>query len=136
MRMGGAILFVKNLGEMTAFYREVIGFNPIEQSRRDDWVEFEVGGTGFALHAIPRAIASDIPIASPPVARESDSCKLILAVDDLDREQARLAAAGVTVLHRPWGGWDILDPEGNVLGVRGPMPEDQPRRAQPTASST
>jgi len=136
MRMDGAILFVKDLGEMTAFYRDVIGFNPIEQSRRDDWVEFDVGGAGFALHAVPRAIAADIPIASPPVARVSDSCKLILAVNDLDREQARLVAAGVTVLHRPWGGWDILDPEGNVLGVRGPNTEDQPRRAQSTASST
>jgi hypothetical protein len=39
-------------------------------------------------------------------------------VDDLDAERLRLMAAGVTILDRPWGGWDAVDPEGNVLGFR------------------
>jgi len=34
MRMDGAMLFVKDLGEMTAFYRDVIGFRIIEETRR------------------------------------------------------------------------------------------------------
>jgi catechol 2,3-dioxygenase-like lactoylglutathione lyase family enzyme len=118
MRMDSAMLFVKDLGEMTAFYRDVIGFRPVEQTKRDDWIEFDAGGATFELHAIPDNIAEAVEIASPPVPRQSQSCKLILAVDDLDAEQARLAAAGVTILHRPWGGWDMVDPEGNVLGVR------------------
>lgn len=118
MRMDQAMLFVKNLGEMTAFYRDVIGFRLIEETRSNDWVEFDAGGAGFALHAIPQPIASTIRISSPPVAREEQNCKLIFAVDDNDRARARLTAAGVTILHRPWGGWDAVDPEGNVFGVR------------------
>ena len=118
MRMDCAMLFVKDLNEMTAFYRDVIGFRPIEETARDDWIEFDAGGTPFALHAIPADIASNISIFSPPVARQSQNCKLIFASSDLDREQARLEAAGVTILHRPWGGWDAVDPEGNIFGVR------------------
>jgi len=118
MRMSGAMLFVKDLGEMTAFYRDLIGFHPILETSRDDWIEFDAGGAAFALHAIPRHIADSIEIAAPPVARDSESCKLIFAVDDPEVEQARLLAAGVTFLQRPWGGWDVVDPEGNVFGIR------------------
>jgi len=38
--MDSAMLFVKNLGEMTAFYRDVIGLRPIEETRREDWIEW------------------------------------------------------------------------------------------------
>ena len=118
MRMDCAMLFVKDLGEMTAFYRDVIGFRPVGETARDDWIEFDAGGTPFALHAIPADIASKISISSPPVARESQPCKLILIADDLAEEETRLAAAGVIILRRPWGSWDAVDPEGNVFGVR------------------
>jgi catechol 2,3-dioxygenase-like lactoylglutathione lyase family enzyme len=119
MRMERAMLFVKDLAGMTAFYRDVIGFRPIDETARDDWIEFDAGGgTPFALHAIPAHIANTISISSPPVARESQNCKLIFAADDPDRERARLEAAGVTILRRPWGGWDAVDPEGNVFGIR------------------
>jgi catechol 2,3-dioxygenase-like lactoylglutathione lyase family enzyme len=117
MRMDRAMLFVKDLAQMTAFYRDVIGLRPIEGTRRDDWIEFDAGGTSFTLHAIPQHIADTIPISSPPVARESQNCKLIFAAEDMDAERARLVAAGVPILLRPWGGWDAVDPEGNVFGV-------------------
>lgn len=118
MQLDQAMLFVKDLERMTRFYTEVIGFRPNEETRLDDWVEFETGGASFSLHAIPAHIAKDIQVASPPVPREQQSCKLLLSVDDMDTELARLAGLGVTILHRDWGGWDAVDPEGNVLGVR------------------
>ena len=118
MRLDQAMLFVKDLEAMTVFYRDLIGFRLIEGTRRSDWVEFDTGGAVFALHAIPARIARDIEIATPPIPRETQSCKLIFMVDDLDAERARLAAAGVAILPRPWGGWDLVDPEGNVLGVQ------------------
>ena len=116
--MDRVMLFVKDLGEMTAFYRDVVGFRPIERTRTGDWVEFDAGGTPFALHAIPDEVASNCRSSSPPVARESQPCKLILIADDLAEEETRLAAAGVIILRRPWGSWDAVDPEGNVFGVR------------------
>jgi catechol 2,3-dioxygenase-like lactoylglutathione lyase family enzyme len=118
MRLDQAMLFVKDLERMTRFYTDIIGFRPIEATRLVDWVEFETGGGGFSLHAIPPDIAERIAVASPPVPRDQQSCKLLLSTDDVDAELARLTVLGVTILHRPWGGGDAVDPEGNVLGVR------------------
>jgi len=118
MRMDCAMVFVKDLGEMTAFYRDVIGFRPIEETRRDDWIEFDAGDAAFALHAIPYHVVNEDRKSQPPAARESQNCKLIFTTDDIDKEKIRLASAGVTILDRAWGGWDAVDPEGNVFGVR------------------
>ena len=118
MRMSGVLLFVKDLVEMTAFYRDLIGFRPVLETSQDDWVEFDAGGAAFVLHAIPRHIPDSVEIGVPPAARESASCKLIFAVDDPEAERARLLAAGVTILQRSWGAWDAVDPEGNVFGIR------------------
>lgn len=114
MRLDGAMLFVVDLAAMEAFYRDVVGFTPIEDTRLDDWVEFDTGATRFALHAIP----AHFGVQSSPAPRETAGCKLILAVDDLAAARGRLSAAGATILDRPWGGWDFADPEGNVIGVR------------------
>jgi catechol 2,3-dioxygenase-like lactoylglutathione lyase family enzyme len=114
MRLSGAMLFAADLEAQTAFYRDVIGFRPIEATRLDDWVEFDTGSTRFALHAIPPQLG----VRPDPAPRETAGCKLILEVENADVELDRLNAAGVTILHRAWGGWDFADPEGNVLGVR------------------
>ncbi len=113
------MIFVVDLERMEAFYRDVLGLTPIEATRQDDWVEFETeGGAPFALHAVPAQIAATIQVPSPPIPREQGSCKLTFAADDLDAERARLKGLGVMILDRPWGDWEVVDPEGNVLGVR------------------
>ncbi len=109
------MLFVADLERMTAFYTEVMGFRPIEATKSDDWLELDTGGAGLALHAVPGGVAD---ASSDP--RELEACKLIFAVDNLDAERERLSAQGVQILDRPWGGWDAVDPEGNVLGFRQP----------------
>ena len=58
MGLHGAMLFVKDLGRMTAFYSDVLGLAPNEATRLDDWVEFSDGASRFSLHAIPAAIAA------------------------------------------------------------------------------
>ena len=114
MHLDGAMLFVVDLAAMEAFYRDVVGFTPIEDTRLEDWVEFDTGATRFALHRIP----AHLGVQPSPEPRETAGCKLILAVDDLAPSRGRLSAAGATILDRPWGGWDFADPEGNVIGVR------------------
>jgi catechol 2,3-dioxygenase-like lactoylglutathione lyase family enzyme len=113
-QLAGAMLFVADLPAMEAFYRDVAGFVPVEDTRLDGWVEFDTGATRFALHAIP----SHHGVTASPAPRETAACKLILAVDGLAAARERLAEAGATILDRPWGGWDFADPEGNVMGVR------------------
>jgi catechol 2,3-dioxygenase-like lactoylglutathione lyase family enzyme len=117
MRLDQAMLFVNDLERMTAFYTNVMGFRPIEHTKLNDWIEFDTGGAGFSLHAVPGRLrhASE---ALAPAPREGEACKLIFSVEDLDAEKARLRAEGVQILSRPWGGWDAVDPEGNVLGFR------------------
>ena len=114
MQLDGVMLFVAELEPMIAFYRDAAGFRPIEETRTEDWVEFDTGGARFSLHQIPRHFGVT-PSAAP---RETGSCKPILAVGDLAAARQRLAAAGATILDRPWGSWDFADPEGNVIGVK------------------
>jgi catechol 2,3-dioxygenase-like lactoylglutathione lyase family enzyme len=119
MRLHGAMLFVKDLTRMTAFYRDVLGLQPVEETRLDNWVEFKDDGSHFSLHAIPPGIAVEIQIASPPRPREhSAGPKLTFEVHDVDATLAKIAAIGLPLLERPWGATEAVDPEGNVFAVR------------------
>jgi predicted enzyme related to lactoylglutathione lyase len=118
MRLDQAMIFVKDLERMTAFYRDIVGLCLTEPHQSDGWAEFKTDGLGFSLHAIPASYSGPIDNGDPPVPREGQSLKLIFSTDDPDKEAARLKQLGVAVLHRPWGGWDFVDPEGNVVGVR------------------
>ncbi len=97
---------------MADFYEHTLGLQASRETRTDDWVEFDAEGTIFALHAIPAAIAGTIDVSRP---REEVPTKLCFFVSDLPAERARLEAAGVVFIDRPWGSVDALDPEGNVF---------------------
>jgi catechol 2,3-dioxygenase-like lactoylglutathione lyase family enzyme len=117
MRLKGAMIFVKDLGRMATFYESTLGLKPVQETRLENWVEFETGNTRFSLHAIPFHIADQIAISSPARPRETSPIKLSFEVDDAGVEQARLASLGVTVLQRPWGAYEGVDPEGNIFGI-------------------
>jgi catechol 2,3-dioxygenase-like lactoylglutathione lyase family enzyme len=117
MRFHGAMLFVKDLERMTMFYRDVLGLEPIEDTRLDNWLEFKGDDSRFALHAIPTAIAAGITIESPPRARENGGIKLTFAVRDVDTTLRRVEALGLPLLKRPWGAIEAVDPEGNVFAL-------------------
>jgi extradiol dioxygenase family protein len=118
MRLSSALIYVKDLPRMRAFYSEMLGVKPSNDTWTDSWTEFDAGGVQFALHAIPAEIASQIEITSPPRARGQNPVKLIFEVDDVDAERGRLELLGITMVQRPWGAWDGIDPEGNVFGIR------------------
>lgn len=96
-----AMIFVRDLAAMTAFYRDALGLDV--RSETECWVEFE----GFGLHAAE----GDWEVG--PV-REETPIKLVF-----DADVARLESLGVRLLRRPWGGVDGVDPEGNVFGIGG-----------------
>lgn len=111
------MLFVKDLGRMTAFYSDVLGLTPNQETQLNDWVEFRDGA--FSLHAIPVAIAAGIHIESPPRAREQSATKLTFEVQDVDATLKKIEAMGLPLLRRSWGGTEALDPEGNVFALNG-----------------
>ena len=102
---------------MAAFYGNALGLKPIEETRLENWVDFEAGATTFALHAIPSEFADQIEISSPPRPREKNPVKLSFEVDDVASERQRLESLGVLVVQRPWGSHDGMDPEGNIFGI-------------------
>ena len=115
MRLYGAMLFVKDLRRMTAFYTDVMGLTPNDDTRQDDWIEFR--DSQFSLHAVPAAIAEGIQIDTPPRPREQTAAKLTFAVKDVAATLAKIKAMGLPLLHRPWGGTEAVDPEGNVFAL-------------------
>ena len=117
MRLNGAMIYVKDLNRMAAFYENALCLKPVDATRMENWIEFETGTTKFALHAIPPEIADQIEISSPPRPREKSAVKLSFEVDDIASELRRLESLGVTVVQRPWGAYDGIDPEGNVFRI-------------------
>lgn len=120
MRLNRILLYVKDLPRAAAFYRDIIGLTALEKMRTDTYVEFDAGAVTLALHAIPAGTADKIEIATPPQPREQNPIKLAFEVDDVARERKRLASHGVTMLERPWGACDGVDPEGNIFGLYTP----------------
>jgi catechol 2,3-dioxygenase-like lactoylglutathione lyase family enzyme len=109
-----ALLYVKDLPRMTAFYRDGLGLRVVTDS--PTWVELDVGGVALGLHAIPDAIAKDITITTPPARRADTPIKLIFETLDLDASIAHATRAGAVMdAPSPWGSCDGIDPEGNVF---------------------
>jgi len=130
MQLGGAMLFVKDLDRMTAFYRDILQLQPVEDTRLDNWVEFNGDGARFSLHAIPPAIAASIHIDSPPRPREQGGIKLTFIVRDVHSTFESIAAMGLPLLQRPWGGTDAVDPEGNVFALSAQVSGARTTRAE------
>lgn len=116
MPLHGAMLFVKDLPRMSAFYSGVLGLQPIAETRQADWVEFE-GDARFSLHAIPAGPAAEIAVDSPPRPREHGATKLTFAVRSVAETLASIEGMGLPVLRRPWGGVEAVDPEGNIFAL-------------------
>jgi uncharacterized glyoxalase superfamily protein PhnB len=95
---------------MAAFYRDTLGLRP--RREREGFISFEWGDVRLTinLHDDVHGTATD-PLR----------IMVNLAVDDIHRLHARLAAAGVPVTRapelEPWGGWvcTLRDPDGNVV---------------------
>jgi len=41
----------------------------------------------------------------------------VFTVPDVEHARTRLETLGVRVVVRPWGGCDVVDPEGNIFGM-------------------
>jgi predicted enzyme related to lactoylglutathione lyase len=121
MTLECSMLYVKDFGRMREFYAKMLQAQPINTEWTDAWALFDVGGTGFALHAIPKESADRIDLGSSKPKREQSPVKLIFAVKDLSAERARLEAMGIAILQHPWQedaeACDCIDPEGNVFQI-------------------
>jgi lactoylglutathione lyase len=109
------ILYVEDLDESIAFYRDVVG---LEVKLRDRaYAEFVTDGTKFGLfprRELPGLIGREAPEGGP-------AAEVLFLVEDVDAEAARLRRSGAAILagptDRPWGHRTvhIADPDGNIV---------------------
>lgn len=121
------ILYVSDLDASVAFYRDILGF---EHAFTDaGYAEFRTGETRFAVYERRRAEWLTGHTVGPGAAGE-----IVVTVDDVDAETARLAGLGVTALAPPtdrsWGHRTahFADPDGFVVELAQVIPRHRDRR--------
>ena len=117
-------LFVDDLTEASAFYREVFGLGVIHQD--DDSTAFDFGNVVLNLLRSPAAHELIEP-ARVGEATSGARMQLTMQVEDVDGTCAELVARGVRLLNgpidRPWGlrTAAFADPAGHVWEVAAPV---------------
>lgn len=120
-----AVLYVKDLGRVTAFYERCFGLTQVAAGdgfrvlASEDWE--------LSLVAVPEAVAAAIVVDDPPRRREEGPVKLSFEVASLE-DLVRLFAEAGGVLDPLGSAWEFRgrrhldghDPEGNVVQVRQP----------------
>ncbi len=117
------VVFAKNKKRVSAFYRETLGLQAVEEDPSHDLLQGP--GVELVIHSIPKQYAEEIKITRPPQVREESSFKPAFLVPDL--EAVRRAAEATGGFLRPQeSAWtfrgatvlDGWDPEGNVVQFR------------------
>ncbi|RPI59557.1 MAG: VOC family protein [Lysobacterales bacterium] len=117
-----AVLFVKDLGRVAAFYMGALGLTRVSGDK--DHAILECDGFELIVHQIPKQIADTIVITEPPVRRVWGAIRLDFPVASVadTRSLARSLGGDVDDAPPPWAdrnGNFFLghDPEGNQFGV-------------------
>jgi predicted enzyme related to lactoylglutathione lyase len=117
-RISFITLGVKNMKLMSAFYKEMFGWNPHKEI--DDIVFFKMNGFILALYP-SEELAKDAHIQNSGSGWKQFSFSInFYSTDEIDQEIHRLKNFGVKILKEPqtafWGGYSayVEDPESNV----------------------
>lgn len=116
----GLVVFAKNKKRVSAFYRQTLGLQAVEEKPSHDLLQGP--GIEIVIHTIPRQYAADIKITRPPQVREEVPLKPTFVVADLNAVRASAQATGgwLKPADQAWQirGATVLDghdPEGNVV---------------------
>jgi predicted enzyme related to lactoylglutathione lyase len=121
--MAAAVLYVRDLARMRAFYERCLGLAAAEPG--DGYCVLASADWDLSLVAVPPARAAAIVIADPPERRSGTPVKLAFEVPSIEALQPAVTAAGGQ-LDPAAAAWefrgrrhlDCLDPEGNVVQLR------------------
>jgi catechol 2,3-dioxygenase-like lactoylglutathione lyase family enzyme len=117
----GAMLYVVNLAEASAFYRDVLGMQLLHDAPTHHVIEN--ADLQLVLHAIPPAIAAGIPLSRPPEPREEAALKFFFTVPSFAAAEETILRLGGGRVPGEWPGpgfriRHFFDPEGNIFQLR------------------
>jgi len=119
----GAVLFAKDLPRVAEFYVGVAGFLAVHSEA--GLIVLESPAQQLVLHSIPKHIAKNIAISSPPARREDTAVKLIVPVASIAEARNKAPGLGGELNSskkefeaRGFKACDGHDPEGNVVQFR------------------
>lgn len=119
----GAVVYAKDIERVGLFYSQVAGL-PIVQ-RNPEFLVLQSSAFQLVIVAMPREIAAQITIQTPPVKREDTAIKLCFSVPSIQAARAEAAKCGgeLNGAGREWEFQgsrvcDGHDPEGNIIQVR------------------
>lgn len=125
--MANLVIFAVDVNKVAAFYKAVIGVSTCPNSG-DNKKDLRLckANEEILIHSIPSHIAKTITVQSPPSPREDSAMKPIFEVDSLSESLAEVSKNGgvVTEMTFTLDGQtrhDVLDPEGNVIQLRGSL---------------
>ncbi|HEY1124508.1 MAG TPA: hypothetical protein VGE65_02655, partial [Sphingobium sp.] len=88
----GAVIFAKDVGAVARFYESVVPMRILAEE--DGAVRLENDTIQLVVHALPKAVATQIEISVPPKLREQSAIKPVFAVDSLERVRGLVSALG------------------------------------------
>ncbi len=119
----GAVLFAQNLPRVAKFYAELVPMTITLAG--SDLIVLESKHFQLVVHPVPKRIAKENPITSPPARRTNVAAKLIFPVASLADVRDRARALGGELdppskefEARGFRACDAHDPEGNVVQFR------------------
>jgi predicted enzyme related to lactoylglutathione lyase len=117
-----AVLFVKDLRKVSAFYSGALELTPTFSDEHH--TRLSCRGFDLIVHQIPRHIADEVSIQQPPERRVWGALRLNFEVQNIEDSRKAARALGGEVDETPpeWAESNAnfflgYDPEGNVFGV-------------------
>jgi predicted enzyme related to lactoylglutathione lyase len=125
-----AVLYVKQLDRMGAFYQECFALTAAETA--GDYRVLESDAWTLSLVVVPDEIARGIQLATPPRRRHHAPIKLAFVVPNIEAVRSVVAGRGGRLDPRETQ-WDFrgfrhcdgVDPEGNVMELLEPIARPQ-----------
>jgi predicted enzyme related to lactoylglutathione lyase len=124
--MTAAVLYAKDLDRMVEFYA-ALGLK-VDEVERSDFAVLLGSELELSIVQIPKDIASQIEISTPPQARTRGGIKLAFVVASIEKslEATRTLGGRIKEDAKRWqfrghAVQDAVDPEGNVYQLREPQ---------------
>jgi catechol-2,3-dioxygenase len=120
--MSALVVFSVDVCRLATFYESVLGMNANVESSGD--IRLLGDREEVLVHSLPTSVAKRIEIQIPPRPREGSAFKPAFDVDSLETALQQVEDKGGVLTGRTFSidgvaRHDVLDPDGNVIQLRG-----------------